>query len=241
MIIAAKKDRSIILTTHFLDEADILSDRIGIIKDGKLLTSGSSLFLKHHFGVGYTLKYDAVKPFDVASIIADAKDISEGIGNTYQWQIQHDSEALFPRLLSDLSAAGAKNVTVELTTLEEVFLETGKEDRNIEPEEEANEEAGGESIDLEDSNNKSVAWTKVWSKLATRTEMNAFRKFNLVQMFMFSNAWKIQGTIFLNIVLPVSKFCTVTTLFRSANTDNDYISNYALDDLCSFRLLSHQN
>ena len=36
MIIAAKKDRSIILTTHFLDEADILSDRIGILKNGKL-------------------------------------------------------------------------------------------------------------------------------------------------------------------------------------------------------------
>jgi ATP-binding cassette subfamily A (ABC1) protein 3 len=69
MIIAAKKGRSIIVTTHFLDEADVLSDRIGIIKGGKLITCGSSLFLKHHFGVGYQLSFDAMKPIDVSSII----------------------------------------------------------------------------------------------------------------------------------------------------------------------------
>lgn len=55
MITSAKAGRSIILTTHFLDEADILSDRIGIIKDGKLITSGSPLFLKHNSGVGVSV------------------------------------------------------------------------------------------------------------------------------------------------------------------------------------------
>merc|ERR1711933_78558 len=39
MIIAAKKNRSIILTTHFLDEADVLSDRIGIINDAEKLSN----------------------------------------------------------------------------------------------------------------------------------------------------------------------------------------------------------
>ena len=37
------------------DEADILGDRIAIMAEGKLLTSGSSLFLKSRFGVGYHL------------------------------------------------------------------------------------------------------------------------------------------------------------------------------------------
>lgn len=50
-----KEDRIIVLTTHFMDEADFLGDRIGIMGEGKLLCSGSSVFLKNQFGVGYNL------------------------------------------------------------------------------------------------------------------------------------------------------------------------------------------
>lgn len=48
-------DRTIILSTHFMDEADILGDRIAIISQGKLCCCGSSLFLKSRFGSGYYL------------------------------------------------------------------------------------------------------------------------------------------------------------------------------------------
>jgi ABC-type multidrug transport system ATPase subunit len=41
-----KKDKIIILTTHSLEEAEFLSDKIGIIKDGKYIYSGTSSFLK---------------------------------------------------------------------------------------------------------------------------------------------------------------------------------------------------
>jgi ATP-binding cassette, subfamily A (ABC1), member 3 len=44
-----------ILTTHFMDEADILGDRIAIMADGRLQCVGSPYFLKKHYGVGYTL------------------------------------------------------------------------------------------------------------------------------------------------------------------------------------------
>lgn len=50
-----KHNRIIILTTHYMDEADILGDRIGIMTGGKLICLGSSLFLKNRFGVGYNL------------------------------------------------------------------------------------------------------------------------------------------------------------------------------------------
>ena len=50
-----KKDKIIILTTHYMDEADYLGDRIGIMGDGELLTCGTPLFLKNRFGVGYNL------------------------------------------------------------------------------------------------------------------------------------------------------------------------------------------
>ncbi|CAB9531154.1 Retinal-specific ATP-binding cassette transporter (Partial), partial [Seminavis robusta] len=132
MIIAAKKGRSIILTTHFLDEADVLSDRIGILKDGKLITCGSSLFLKHHFGVGYTLRYglDSVEaePIDITTMVADAEPLPLEIPGRYEWRLEHGSEPKFPEVLRALGEAGATNVSLDLTTLEEVFLQTGKED-----------------------------------------------------------------------------------------------------------------
>ena len=50
-----KKDRIVLLTTHYMDEADILGDRIGIMANGKLTCLGTSIFLKSKFGVGYNL------------------------------------------------------------------------------------------------------------------------------------------------------------------------------------------
>ena len=43
------------LTTHFMDEADLLGDSIAIMAEGQLRCCGSSLFLKKHYGVGYQL------------------------------------------------------------------------------------------------------------------------------------------------------------------------------------------
>ena len=53
--LTANTDRTILLSTHFMDEADVLGDRIAIISEGKLRCVGSSLFLKSHFGDGYNL------------------------------------------------------------------------------------------------------------------------------------------------------------------------------------------
>ncbi|CAG9460936.1 unnamed protein product [Pedinophyceae sp. YPF-701] len=51
----AKKGRCIILTTHSMEEADILGDRIGIMARGKLRCVGTPLHLKGRFGAGYNL------------------------------------------------------------------------------------------------------------------------------------------------------------------------------------------
>lgn len=50
-----RENRCIILTTHFMDEADLLGDTIAIMAEGQLRCVGSSLFLKKHYGVGYQL------------------------------------------------------------------------------------------------------------------------------------------------------------------------------------------
>ena len=50
-----KGEKIIILTTHYMDEADILGDRIAIMSEGVVQCTGSSLFLKKRYGVGYNL------------------------------------------------------------------------------------------------------------------------------------------------------------------------------------------
>ncbi|XP_068181973.1 phospholipid-transporting ATPase ABCA1b [Antennarius striatus] len=55
LLLKYRQDRTIILSTHHMDEADILGDRIAIISHGKLCCVGSSLFLKNQLGNGYYL------------------------------------------------------------------------------------------------------------------------------------------------------------------------------------------
>lgn len=45
-----RSNRTILLTTHFMDEADLLGDRIAIMAKGELQCCGSPLFLKHKYG-----------------------------------------------------------------------------------------------------------------------------------------------------------------------------------------------
>lgn len=47
--------RTVILSTHHMDEADLLSDRIAILSKGQLHCCGSPLFLKSCFGIGFYL------------------------------------------------------------------------------------------------------------------------------------------------------------------------------------------
>lgn len=54
-MVLSSSGRTIILSTHHMDEADILGDRIAIISHGKLCCVGSSLFLKTQLGTGYYL------------------------------------------------------------------------------------------------------------------------------------------------------------------------------------------
>ncbi|XP_053706907.1 phospholipid-transporting ATPase ABCA1 isoform X2 [Synchiropus splendidus] len=50
-----RKDRTIILSTHYMDEAELLGDRIAIISHGRLCCCGTPLFLKSKLGSGYYL------------------------------------------------------------------------------------------------------------------------------------------------------------------------------------------
>uniref|UniRef100_A0A669EAL6 P-type phospholipid transporter n=1 Tax=Oreochromis niloticus TaxID=8128 RepID=A0A669EAL6_ORENI len=55
LLLKYRTGRTVILSTHHMDEADLLSDRIAIISKGQLHCCGSPLFLKNCFGVGFYL------------------------------------------------------------------------------------------------------------------------------------------------------------------------------------------
>lgn len=55
MIQEMKQNRSILLTTHSMEEADVLGDKVSIMAFGKLRCIGTGLHLKNKFGVGYRL------------------------------------------------------------------------------------------------------------------------------------------------------------------------------------------
>ena len=51
-----REGRTMILTTHFMDEADVLGDRIAIMANGDLQCCGTPLFLKNKYGRVTTLR-----------------------------------------------------------------------------------------------------------------------------------------------------------------------------------------
>ncbi|CAH0591712.1 unnamed protein product [Chrysodeixis includens] len=55
MIVKLKEDRTILLTTHHLDEAELLSDQIVIMHKGQIHTTGSPIEIKRTLGNGYNL------------------------------------------------------------------------------------------------------------------------------------------------------------------------------------------
>lgn len=42
--------RTVLMTTHYMEEADVLGDRIAFLAAGKLMCAGSPMFLKRKFG-----------------------------------------------------------------------------------------------------------------------------------------------------------------------------------------------
>eukprot|EP00934_Nitzschia_sp_Nitz4_P004854 Nitzschia sp. Nitz4//scaffold351_size16537//459//7245//NITZ4_008851-RA/size16537-augustus-gene-0.0-mRNA-1//1//CDS//3329548881//4844//frame0 len=212
MIIDAKKGRSIILTTHFLDEADVLSDRIGIIKDGSLVTCGSSLFLKHAFGVGYTLTFEASITHDLTQIIEQAIPVPTEQQEKHEWRLAHGTENRFSSALQFLADKGVRNLQLDLTTLEEVFLETGKETRN---------ENDGSPTPLGGTDTASSSHEEldmIWDSRCPITPLSWWDKLFLVQHFMMLNAWKVKGSILLNLALPLVYLIagvTVSVMFET--------------------------
>lgn len=58
--------RTLILSTHHLDEAEVLGDRVAVVAGGRVCCCGSPLFLRRHLGSGYYLTLAKSRPSPAA-------------------------------------------------------------------------------------------------------------------------------------------------------------------------------
>uniref|UniRef100_M4D8W8 ABC transporter domain-containing protein n=1 Tax=Brassica campestris TaxID=3711 RepID=M4D8W8_BRACM len=106
----SKKGRAIILTTHSMEEADILGDRIGIMAKGRLRCIGTSIRLKSRFGTGF---------ITTVSFLENKKD---GSGTSPEPLKRFFKKGFFEELQYRESEFGISDIQLGLATLEEVFL-----------------------------------------------------------------------------------------------------------------------
>lgn len=67
-----RKEQSILITTHYMEEAEVLADRIWIMSHGQVLCNGTSMELKRQYATGYALKLltsDTLNLTDVMKLI----------------------------------------------------------------------------------------------------------------------------------------------------------------------------
>lgn len=135
MILRLKQGRVIIMTTHSMEEADILSDKVAIIAKGRLRCVGSSVHLKNRFA-GYNVHLLA-KPEQfgfvteqVAKLLPDAQKVSEanienGTLAVYNMppHMTHQIAPFFAQLEAQPALRDAlMDYSLSQTKLEEVFV-----------------------------------------------------------------------------------------------------------------------
>ena len=110
-ILKVKKDRTIILTTHSMEEAEVLCDKIGIFVAGELRCFGAPQNLTHRYGSNYSLTVTANH-----GMLAQAKDLLTNLApglpfsraTHVPWRLLfHHTQALWPMLSSATLCAAA--------------------------------------------------------------------------------------------------------------------------------------
>ncbi|CAL1285567.1 unnamed protein product [Larinioides sclopetarius] len=145
LILKYKSGRTILLSTHHMDEADVLGDRIAIICNGQLRCCGTPLFLKNNLGDGYHLyivKKEAetdLEKVNIRNIVSSfiTKYISSAyLASENKRELHYvlpiselrkgNFEKLFSALESNMAELGIANYGIKNTTLEEVFLKVAE-------------------------------------------------------------------------------------------------------------------
>ncbi|MGD0852217.1 MAG: ABC transporter ATP-binding protein [Acidimicrobiales bacterium] len=114
---------SILLTTHYMEEAQHLCDRIAILAAGRIVAEGTSTSLIALAGAT-TLRFEAVAGLDVAALSRGTGIEFRLDGDVVSATLEHAQSALL-RLLQHLESAGLEVGGLEVVrpTLDDVFLD----------------------------------------------------------------------------------------------------------------------
>jgi ABC-2 type transport system ATP-binding protein len=130
-----KEGITVLLTTHYMEEADSLSDRVAIIDYGRVLALGSPEKLKQTFGAQtiFDLKlrtHDGIEPL-IAALksrpdVSGAEPTAEGIR-----VMASSSDGLLPQMVQAASSYGLRDLAITEPSLETVFIQlTGRDLRD---------------------------------------------------------------------------------------------------------------
>jgi ABC-2 type transport system ATP-binding protein len=127
---------TVFVTTHYLDEADTLCERIAIIDHGKIVATGSPTELKDRLGGDIVTVKTAPGTADMSALLQGLPGVSSLQKKDGDYRVKcSNGETFVPLAVEAVSKAGVgvTGVTVKRPSLDEVFLEfTGREYREEE-------------------------------------------------------------------------------------------------------------
>ncbi len=119
--------RTVILTTHYMDEAEALADRIAVIDRGKIAAIDTPMRLKERYGSSTTVRFSTVDKIDDKDLVSllPLGQLSNQVNgrNTYTLTIEAADVAV-PALFEWAASVGVdlQDVSIHRATLEDVFL-----------------------------------------------------------------------------------------------------------------------
>jgi ABC-2 type transport system ATP-binding protein len=133
--IKATHDLTVLLTTHYMDEADKLCDRIAIVDHGKLMALDSPLRLKASVPGTNTVEASfSEAPADWEARLAALPGVAKMTGDAHVVRLAtHSGPETTTALMAAAAAAGVRvlSLAVQSTTLDDVFVHyTGRQLRD---------------------------------------------------------------------------------------------------------------
>jgi ABC-2 type transport system ATP-binding protein len=127
-----KEGITVLLTTHYMEEADSLSDRLAIIDHGRVLALGSPEKLKQTFGAQtiFDLKLKSQDGLEAAIVALKARPDVTGAEATADGLrvIAAAQDGLLPALVQQTARFGLRDLTITEPSLETVFIQlTGRD------------------------------------------------------------------------------------------------------------------
>ena len=123
ILLAERGSRSIILTTHFLDEAELLADHIAILSKGSLKASGTSVELKHKLGSGYRVHVYKTHGNQQLPTYGDVSHVERNDQTVYSLADSGKASDFLTRIERE----GFAEYQVNGPTIEDVFLKVAEE------------------------------------------------------------------------------------------------------------------